>query len=162
VRLGGLGTLGSAPGPALGATVQASVRRGSFSLGLEARGDFASTTELYRGDVHVADVHAWLLMGSLVPCAFRGILEACALVSRGVIRASGSKLAMPQHVSAPFLAVGARVGVQVPFGGVLSGGVHLDVLAPITETVLSISGEPVWTSPPICGALGATIGAHFP
>ena len=69
---------------------------------------------------------------------------------------------MPQQVSAPFLAVGARVGLEIPFGSVLSGGVHVDVLAPITETVLRVNGEPVWTSPPVSAALGATVGARFP
>jgi len=161
-RLGGIGTVGSAPAPALGATVQGSARRGAFSIGLEGRGDLASTTALYRGDVHVGDMNAWLLMGSLVPCAFRSVLEGCALLSGGVIRASATNLTMSREVSAPLLAFGARVGVEIPLGGVLSAGVHLDVLARITETVLQIGGETVWTSPPVSAALGATVGARFP
>jgi quercetin dioxygenase-like cupin family protein len=61
-----------------------------------------------------------------------------------------------------FLAVGARVGLELPLGGILSAGAHADVLAPVTETVLRISGQPVWTSPAISGALGVTMGARFP
>ena len=162
VRLGGLGTLGSAPAAAVGGTVQASVRRGWFSIGLEGRGDLAQTTELDYNGRQVGDFQTSTLMGSLVPCAFRGVLEGCALLSAGQIRASSRGLAMPQQVTAPFLAVGARVGLEIPLGSVLSWGAHLDVLAPISETVLRIGGQPVWTSPAISGALGVTIGARFP
>ena len=161
-RVGILGMLGSAPAPALGATLQVSARRRLFSIGVEGRVDLSSTTGLYRGDVHSSDLHAWSLVGSLVPCASRGVLEGCALLTAGVIRASASNLVMSKEVSAPLLALGARVGVEVPFGNVLSAGIHLDVLAPLTETVLQIGGATVWTSAPISGALGATVGVRFP
>ena len=61
-----------------------------------------------------------------------------------------------------FLAVGARVALELPLGSTVSAGVHVDVLAPITELVLRVSGQAVWTSPPISGALGLTLGARFP
>jgi hypothetical protein len=162
VRLGGLGTVGSAPAASVGGTVQASVRRGSFSIGLEGRGDLGTTTDLDFNGARVGDIEASLLMGTLVPCASRGVLEGCALLSAGELRASARGLAMPQQVTAPFLAVGARVGLEVPLGSILSAGAHADVLAPITETVLRVSGQAVWTSPAISAALGLTIGARFP
>jgi hypothetical protein len=157
VRLGGLGALGSAPAAALGGTVQASVRRGPFSLGLEGRGDMAASAELRVGTMETS-----LLMGSLVPCLQRGILEGCVLLSAGAVRAAGRDLVDPRHVSAPFVAFGARMGVELPMGSVLAAGAHVDVLAPITELVLRVDGQAVWTSPPISGALGLTIGARFP
>jgi hypothetical protein len=162
VRLGGLGAVGSAPAAAFGGTVQASLRRGPFSLGLEGRGDAAVTTELDFNGMRVGDVETSLLMGALVPCASRGVLEGCALVAAGELRASARNLTMPQQVTAPFVALGARVGVEIPLGNILSAGAHADVLAPLTETVLRVSGQPIWTSPAISGALGATIGARFP
>jgi hypothetical protein len=162
VRLGGLGTVGSAPAATVGGSVQASARRGAFSLGLEGRGDLAQTTTLERGGVRVGDMETSMVMGALVPCAMRGVLEGCALLAAGSIRASSHGLDMPQQVSAPFLAVGARVGLELPMGSILSAGIHADLLAPITELVLRISGQPVWTSPPISGAAGLTIGARFP
>ncbi len=162
VRLGGLGAVGSAPGAAVGGSVQASVRRGSFSLGLEARGDLAATTMLHFNGAQIGEFDTSLLMGSLVPCASRGMFEGCALLSAGVIRASARDLQMPQQVSAPYLAVGARVGLEIPLGSILSAGIHTDVLAPTTETVLRVSGQAVWTSPSISGALGLTMGARFP
>jgi hypothetical protein len=162
VRLGGLGTVGSAPAASFGGSVQASVRRGAFSIGVEGRGDVAVTTELDFNGARVGDVDTSLLMGALVPCASRGVLEGCALLAAGELRASARDLQMPRQVTAPFAAVGARVGVELPLGSILSAGVHADVLAPVTETVLRVSGEPVWTSPAISAALGATIGARFP
>jgi hypothetical protein len=162
VRLGGLGSVGSAPAAAFGGTVQASVRRGSFSIGVEGRGDVAVTTEFDYNGMRVGDMETSLLMGALVPCASRGLLEGCALFAAGELRASARGLQMPQQVTAPFAAVGARVGLELPLGSVLSAGAHADVLAPITETVLRVSGQPVWTSPAISAAFGATIGARFP
>jgi hypothetical protein len=162
VRLGALGAVGSTPGAAVGGNVQVSVRRGSFSLGLEARGDLASTTTLYFNGAQVGAFDTSVLMGSLVPCATRGLFEGCALLAAGVIRASARDLQMPQQVSAPYLAVGARVGMEIPLGSILSIGLHGDVLAPVTETVLRVSGQAVWNSPSISGALGLTVGARFP
>jgi hypothetical protein len=60
------------------------------------------------------------------------------------------------------VAVGARVGVELPLGSVLSAGAHADVLASLTELVLRVSGQPVWTSPAISAAFGLTVGARFP
>jgi len=162
VKLGGLGAIGAAPAASVGGTVQASARRGSFSIGLEGRGDLATTTTLDYNGTQVGEMETSLLTGVLVPCAFRGVLEGCALVSAGEIRASARGLDRPQQVTAPFLAVGARVGLEVPLGSILSVGVHADLLVPVSETVLRVSGQPVWTSPAISGALGATIGARFP
>ncbi len=162
VRLGGLGSVGSAPAATIGGSVQASARRGSFSLGLEGRGDLTSTTTLEFDNMRVGDMQTSSLMGSLVPCALRGVLEGCALLSAGAIRAASHDLAMPQQVSAPFVALGARVGLELPLGGILSAGVHADVLARITDVVLRVSGQPVWTSPAISAALGVTVGARFP
>jgi hypothetical protein len=161
VRLGGLGAVGSAPAAAAGGSVQISARRGSFSLGLEGRGDLASTAPLSFNGARVGEMQTSLLMGTLVPCASRGVLEGCALLSAGAVRASASGLDMPRQVSAPFLAVGARVGLELPLGGILSAGIHADLLAPVTELVLRVSGQTVWTSPSISGALGLTIGARF-
>jgi hypothetical protein len=162
VRLGGLGTVGSVPAAAFGGTVQASVRRGALSIGIEGRGDIAVTTELDFNGMRVGEMETSLLMGALVPCASRGVLEGCALFAAGKLRASARGLQMPQQVTAPFAAVGARVGLELPLGSILSAGAHADVLAPITETVLRVSGQPVWTSPAISAAFGATIGARFP
>jgi hypothetical protein len=162
VRLGGLGTVGSAPAAAVGGTVQVSARRRSLSIAVEGRGDLATTTTLDVNGMAVGQVDTSLLMGALVPCASRGLLEGCALLAAGQLRASAQGLAMAQQVTAPFLALGARVGVEIPLGGILSAGAHADVLAPLTETVLRVSGQPVWTSPAISGALGVTIGARFP
>jgi hypothetical protein len=162
VRLGGLGSLGSAPAAAVGGTVQVSLRRRSFSLGLEGRGDVAQTTELDFNGTRIGDMDTSSLMGALVPCASRGVLEGCALLAAGQVRASARGLAMPQQVTAPFMAIGARVGLEIPLGSILSVGAHADVLAPVTETILRVSGQPVWTSPAISGAFGLTVGARFP
>jgi hypothetical protein len=162
VRLGGLGAVGAAAAATVGGSVQASARRGSFSLGLEGRGDLPATTTLTLGSAPVGEMQTSLLIGSLVPCALRGVLEGCALLSAGAIRASARDLDRPQEASAPFVAVGARVGLELPLGGVLSAGAHADVLAPLTQLVLRVSGQPVWTSPAITAAFGVTIGARFP
>jgi hypothetical protein len=162
VRLGVLVSVGAGPAAALGGSAQASARRGSFSIGLEGRGDLATTTELDFNGARVGDMETSLLVGTLVPCASRGVLEGCALLSAGAVRASARGLTMPQQVSAPYAAAGARVGLELPIGSILSAGAHADVLAPVTETVLRVSGQPVWTSPAISGAFGATIGARFP
>lgn len=153
---GAVGAFRAAPATTLGVTVQASLRRGAVSAGLEGRADLPVAATLRMGEVRTS-----LLTGSLVPCWHARVFAACILVAGGAMRASGHDLVDAQHVTVPFLAAGGRIAVELPTSGPLFVRLHADVLAPLTETVLRVSGTAVWSSPPVSAALGLAVGARF-
>src|SRR5262249_3940922 len=81
---GMIGTFGSAPGPALGVTLEGGARRGAVSLSLEGRVDVPASESLSMGEVSGS-----LLVGSLVPCLHRGVFAGCGLITGGALRGGG-------------------------------------------------------------------------
>jgi hypothetical protein len=156
-RAGAVVTVGAAPTTTFGATVGASFRRRALSIGLEGQADWPVTAPLRVGAMRVS-----VIKGALLPCLHLGLFGGCFVAAAGSLRASGRDLVDPQHVSVPFMAVGARLTLEVVVAGPLLVGVQGEVLAPLTETVLRVSGEVVWTSPPVSGAAGLIVGVRFP
>jgi hypothetical protein len=151
-----IGTFGSAPAPALGVTLQGGIRRRAASFSIEGRADLPASKSLSMGEVDAS-----LLVGSLVPCLHRGGLAVCGLITGGALRGGGQGLANEQQVTAPFFALGLRGAGEIPFGGAFFGAIHVDVLAPLVQTTLRVSGQEVWTSPAVSAAVGIAVGAHF-
>jgi hypothetical protein len=157
VTVGVVGAVASAPAAAMGGMVQVAARRAAFSLGVDGRADLPASARLRTGMVQ-----AGLLTAAIVPCWHMRILSGCLLGRAGVMRAAGVGLVEAKNATSPFVALGARVGVAIPLGESFFVAVHASVLAPLTETVLRVSGETVWTSPPVGGELALGMGARFP
>jgi hypothetical protein len=152
-----VGGIGTAPSPTLGVVAGASLRGGDLSLGLEGRADLPASTSLRVGEASTA-----LLVASLVPCADFRRVAACALVTGGALRAAGRGLVDARQVTLPYLALGARLAVAIPFTARLSLALHGDLSAPITKTELQVDGTAVWTAPILSVALGLGVAATFP
>jgi hypothetical protein len=153
--IGVLGAWGAAPGPNVGMTMEASLRRRSLGVGLEGRVDLPTSTALRVGSIRTS-----LLTGSLVPCFHFGIAAGCALAIAGVFRSSGHDLVDARQVTLPFIAVGARAALELPLATWFVFRFHGDVIAPLTETVLRVSGQDVWSSPTVSAALGMALVAR--
>ncbi len=158
VGLGALGTLGTAPRAAFGVTLHGGVRRGALSIALEGRADLPAAKRTASGGT----VSSALLLGTLAPCFHRSMIVGCALVSAGALAGSSEGVTRPAQVTTPFAALGARIGVEVPLVSELSARIHADLLGGLTRTTLELDGLPVWTTPPISGALGAGLAWSFP
>jgi len=157
VAVGAHAAYGVAPAPALGGAVQVAARRGSLSLGIEGRADLPAQAALRTGSVSTS-----LLQASLMPCGHRGIFAACLMISGGIMRASGRGLVDAQPTTLPQAALGARLAIEVPLGSALFLDLHGDLVAPLVQSVLRVSGETVWTSPSLSAAGGGGLGARFP
>jgi hypothetical protein len=164
--VGALGALGAAPSPTVGATLALSLFRGAWGLGIEGRADLLRRVPVAAVDGGQSDqggtMSTALLTGTLLACARRGPLSGCGLFAAGVMRAAGYDLDHARHVAARFTGLGARLAVEIPARGPLMVRMHADAIAPLTETTLSVSGQDVWTSPPLSIALGMQIGVRFP
>ncbi len=155
---GGHAALGIAPAPTGGTFVFVGAALASASLSLEGRADLPASTRLETG----AKVGTSLLLASAVPCWEHPRLFACALLSTGIVRASGAQIIHPGDDSGFYAAAGLRLGTTVALYDHLALRVNLDVLDALTPVSLQIDDQNVWEAPSISGAAGVGLLAHFP
>jgi hypothetical protein len=157
LELGLLGGMGFAPALNLGVRVGAALQVDFVSLGLELRADLPAAQAAGSGQIT-----AGLLVASLVPCAHVGMASGCFLVSGGVQRVAGEDLNNARRVTLPYLGLGVRLGLTIPLSARMSLALHGDMMAPITETRLTVDTAVAWTSPTVAAALGAGLAMRFP
>ncbi len=155
--VGALVGQGTAPAPTLGFTLGGSVRRGRWSLGLQARADLPGDHDLVVGSIRTT---SWT--GSLVPCAHFHEAAACVVFTAGALRAQGRGLAEARHITRPYVAAGARLAYALPLSRRLSLLLHADVTTPLAITELQVDYVGKWTTPPVAAALGIALGMSFP
>jgi hypothetical protein len=154
--VGVLGSVGSVPVASLGTTLQVAVGRGPLWLALEGRADFPAVRPLRTGAVEGS-----LLAVSLAPGVRGRSLAGYTLLTAGALRAAGRGLDDARHVEAAFVAAGARAAYHRAIGR-LGLTLHLDLLVPLTETTLQVSGADVWTTPPVTASIGLKVGVRAP
>jgi hypothetical protein len=152
---GAIGSIGSAPAPALGLLLFGDARLGAFGAILEARADLPSGTD---ADVP-GRVSSSLLAATVAPCAWRGVVFACVRGTIGRISAEGLDVTKPGASSAFWAAAGGRLGGDLPIGGIFRVRVHGDLDAVLTRYVLKIGGEIAFRYAPVAGGLGIALGA---
>ena len=154
-----LGSVGSAPAPALGISAEVGLRWGRGSVALVARADLPATRDDGSGR---GGVQSSLLLASVVPCVHHGIALVCAIAAAGALQGSGVDVPDPQHATTAYLAGGARLGAELPLAGPLALRIRLEVLATPTRTALRIDGRDRWVTPTLSGNLGAGVVGTFP
>jgi hypothetical protein len=157
IALGLVGGIGSAPVRSLGVTIQVAARRADLSMGFEGRADFPASVPLQVGQVSTS-----LLVASLVPCVHWRFVAGCGLLTGGALRAAGHGLVDSRQVTDPYIAVGARVALDIRIVGKLYLIAHGDVSAPLVATELQVGGEELWTTPPLTVLGGLGLGMVFP
>jgi hypothetical protein len=128
-----------------------------LSLGLEVRADLPVSKSLRAGSISTA-----MLVGSLVPCLRWTHVGLCALVTAGMLRASGDGLDEARALSLPYAALGGRMALTYPMGPRWSLLLYGDAAAPLTETTLTVDGSPVWSSSVLVFAVGLGATAKIP
>ena len=150
--------LGATPGAVgAGTDLQVAVRRSSGSLALAGRIDPMIGSD-GGGD---GRVRATLVVAGLVPCFHHHWLAGCALGYAGVLRGTGSDVSVARQASTFYAALGARLALAIPLGGIFALDVHLDGLGVLTRTTLEIGGVAIWTTPPLSAVLGSGLLASF-
>jgi hypothetical protein len=157
MSLAAVGAIGAAPSPNVGLLAGAGVRRGWWSVAVEARADWPASTGLRTGEASSA-----LYLATLVPCVHHGSLAACALASAGAQRVAGHGLVQARGATDVYAALGGRLGADVPLSAHLALTVHGDVTAPVTRMHVLVDEGTVWTSPALAVALGLGVAAIFP
>jgi hypothetical protein len=156
--VGGFFAGGTSPGVTGGVAVLVGLRWAALSATVEGRADVPTTAPVAGGGA----VRAGLLAAGFVPCFHLGPVAACALGTFGALRGVGLDVARPGRDATPFVALGGRVGGELPFDRTFSAGLHGDLSGALTPTTLLVDGRGVWTTPRASAALGADVTAHFP
>jgi hypothetical protein len=151
------GGLWAAPSPNLGILAGVGLRRGNLSVTVDVRADWPAARSLKTGTVSSA-----LYLGTLAPCIHHRWVAACALASAGARRVSGHGLLDARAATDAYVALGARLGIDLPLTARLAVALHGDVTAPVTRMHLLVDDEVVWTSPLASVALGIGLAAIFP
>ena len=149
-----LGSVGSAPAPALGLAAFAGVRSGRTSVAGEVRVDLPSAT-------NDAGVSSFLLLGSFVPCLHVSVAFGCVVGSAGMLTATSNGLVETSTSRAFYVAGGARIGADLPLAERVSLRTSLDLDVPITRYpfALSSNGTPVYSPSPVSVTLA--LGASY-
>ncbi|MDF2692352.1 MAG: hypothetical protein K0S65_735 [Labilithrix sp.] len=142
---------GVLPDLALGTLAGASFKSERWSAVLEAGAWLPSTVE---SSTRRDGGKAWLVFLSGSACAHRGGLFVCGVGVLGDFRAAGTGHLLSRSSGSTYVAVGGRLGADVPLGGPFSLVVHGDVLAPLFRPSLRIDDELLWRAPVFAGEFG--------
>lgn len=156
LRLGGHGTLGTAPALAVGGDAGADVRAGAFGLGVEAIVDAPSSSE---GD-RVGRVAASSYAFGIAACLQGGIVRVCALAQLARFHGEGRDIAAPRDDDAWLGAFGGRLGLEVPFGQRFFVAPNVDVLAPVPRETIDVDGQPAFVQSAVVGRVGVGVGVR--
>jgi hypothetical protein len=151
VRLG----TGRTPEPGLALDAGMRWREKPASLAFEVRAALPIVTDV--SSMPGTRVGTWLLTGALLPCGHYRWLVACGLVEAGAVSAAGAELS--SRSLGPYVAMGARAGLEIPVGkapmAVRLSGDLAGVLAGAQITSATGSAGDVWSMPRINGAFAA-------
>lgn len=152
--LGATFQVGSMPHVAIGATAFAALRMSIWSLSIEGELDAPMTTR--EKGVELRSYGGAL---KLVPCGHWKALFACQISALRWLAASGSVTGLGG--AAPSLALGARLGAELPLNstfGVLGYG---DLLLTALPVQLKSESTELWKTPLFSGGLGIAAALHF-
>ncbi|HEX2671442.1 MAG TPA: hypothetical protein VHM25_11250 [Polyangiaceae bacterium] len=152
--LGATVQFGSMPEAALGATAFAALRTGAWSLALEGELDAPVTSE--QQGVELRNKSGAL---KLLPCGHWRLLKACQLTVLRWLTATGKASGLGG--TAGSLALGARVGFELPLSPTFGALAYGDLLlTPLPVSLVSEQSE-LWKTPIVSGGLGIAAVVHF-
>ncbi len=152
-----LGALGTAPSATLGGTLVAGARFGGLYLGAEVRADIPGSKAVGRGSVQAGQV-----VGGAVVCGQTGWVGACGIVSGGVLRSQSWDVLAATTAETPWVTVGPRAFLDLPFGPTVRLRLQADLVVPVTRTTLVVGHVEVWQSPIVAFSGGAGLIFELP
>ncbi|HYP98134.1 MAG TPA: hypothetical protein VER96_05640 [Polyangiaceae bacterium] len=152
--LGATVQFGSMPKTAFGATAFGAVRSGAWSLALEGELDAPMTA-------HSEGVELRSSGGALklLPCGHWKLMSACQITALRWLAATGTPSGLGG--SAGSLALGGRLGVELPLSPKFGALAYGDLLLTPLPVHLESQGNPLWKTPIFSGGLGIAAVVHF-
>jgi hypothetical protein len=157
VELGPVLPVGIVPAPRGGVRAGATVDIGAWSIGAEGAFLFPSSRDSAYGQIS-----AYVLSGSLVPCAHpvaseNWLLSFCAVGSLGALRSTAARVTRAETATDLFATAGPRVAAVVMLSRAVGLGAHADMPVTLSRVHLYIDDggqrREVWAQSPV-GFLG--------
>ncbi|MFT3707158.1 MAG: hypothetical protein QM817_05760 [Archangium sp.] len=146
--------IGQAPEVGIGGALRVWLLGQSLAGAIEVRGDAPSSIPISGGRVGSS-----LFAAEASGCYRWKSLAACVLLGGGAVRAFGDGFAGNNVKWVPWVAAGARVGVQVPLGKTpLYFEAHADAVFQFVRSALLVGDEEAWRMPLIGGTAGVGLG----
>lgn len=157
--LGVQGSLGRAPGAALGGLVFGSLRWRLLEVDLQAGADLPATG---RADPGVSvRVQSWLLSGAVAPCLRMASIVGCGVATWGLLTATSVGATHPSRASAEWWALGPRAGLLLPISSRLSVRAWGELLWAPTPDWLVLNGSRIFTFNALSGDVVVAAGWRF-
>lgn len=155
-----LSMVGVAPSPAFGAGVFGAFGLARLRLGLEAR--FVGSAFADVSPPSGASVAT--LLGAAVPsvCYQHAPIIACGLGTVGAITARSQGIADSRSSSSPYVALGARLGVEPAISGRVDLVAQIELWRSLTPVSVEIDGQPVFREAELTVGLGLGARVRFP
>jgi hypothetical protein len=153
----GLGTtlqFDSTPQVALGATASAALRTGAWSLAIE--GELDAPASRQEKGVELRSSGGAL---KLLPCGHWKLLRACEVTALRWHTATGSASGLGGTRNS--LALGARIGFELPLSTSFSALTYGDLLLTAVPVRLVSEGRDLWEMPLFSGGIGIAALVHF-
>lgn len=163
VEAGGRVGFGISPSVSLGPLLGARVGRSGFALLLEAGADLGLGTASKPG-LAEGSVSASLLWAGVGACVTPSVFFFCARVDAGALEGSGNDLQAAHTATSAYAGLGVLAGLSIAPLGEKSGfrvGFRAELLAPFTRTTLYLENVSIWSTAPVAGGLGITLGYAF-
>lgn len=147
-----LGSWGAAPEFSGGLGLSGGFRVAAFSLDLELRAEIPTEIAGVNGVVRGAPITA-----ALVPCAHADIVTMCGVIRAGAFWAESVDAAEVRSAAGPYVALGARGGLELPLTPSVALAILGEVSAPLVGAELRLGSERVWETPPVNVSLGVGV-----
>jgi hypothetical protein len=153
-----LGSVGSAPGPTAGLGAFVALRASAASV--ELRLDADASTPISVGPVgHAETTH---FLGTLAPCAHFGLVSVCAIGEAGWLWAWGSDLDIVKTQAMPFIAAGARLGLELPVSDALVFRIYAEGVFDLDRASFELDYSDVWQASLAEGTLAIGLARRIP
>ena len=134
----------------MGGTILGGARFGALYLGAEVRADLPGSTEVGRGTVRAGQ-----LIGAAVVCGQTSWVGACGVLGGGILRSESDNVLAATSASTPWMTLGPRVFLDLPFSRTVRLRFQADLTAPLTRTTLVVGHVEVWQSPVVAFSAGS-------
>jgi hypothetical protein len=151
------GSVGTAPSATGGAALTFGAEVRSISIELEGRAELPGSESVGRGTIQ-----SQLLSLGVLPCVHSNIAALCLLARMGTLFGEGEGVTSPASDHSLYLAVGGRVGVEVPISDAFALGGFVEAYAEPLRTALRLGDTEVWTSPLVGASAGMGVIGHIP
>ncbi len=148
---------GLTPNPALGGSLAVAFSSTHWSL----RAEGFALSPLAMATVGVDRIESFVIGGGAAACGRVAPFFACGVVQVGTFEATVPTVQTPRARNSLWVALGARVGVELPLTGRLFLVPHAELFGLPAKVEVVVAREVIWSMSPFVGSAGVDLALRF-